>query len=445
MDPLSKHAVMKNAARLLGLAFILGHGTSSAADDPASNRADRMHWWREARFGMFIHWGPVSLKGTEISWSRANSNPKCPNKGNIPVDEYDNLFRKFDPVKFDADEWARIAENTGMKYVVLTAKHCDGFLLWHSKVSNYNISATPFKRDICAELADAVRGRDLKLGWYFSPMDWRDPDCRTERNGEFVKRNQGELRELLTNYGRVDVLWFDSDGRPADWHPETTYPLVRGLQPQIIINNRLEMSSGEDWKSQGKLRPNEDYYTPEQRIGAYDDQRPWETCMTLGTQWSWKPNDKIKSTAEVIGILSRTAGGDGNLLLNVGPMADGTIEPRQVEVLKGVGEWLRANGESIYGTRGGPYKPGAFGSSTRKDDVVYLHVLKWTGDTLTLPALPKKVLKASLLSGGAAKFEQTANYLRIIVAEKDRVAGDTVVKLQLEGSAMELVPVDIRE
>ena len=355
---------------------------SGAESKPAHDA--RMSWWREARFGMFIHYGPVTLTGREISWSRANSNTNCPNKGPTPVEVYDNLYKEFNPTNFNAADWAGVAKTAGMKYVVLTAKHGDGFLLWDSKVDGYNIAASPFKRDLCAELAQAVRKEGLHMGWYFSPMDWRDPDCRSINNDRFVAHIQDEMRELLTNYGKIDVFWFDSDGRPVDWHPATTYPLVRGLQPQIIIDNRLEMATEAEWKNQGTLRENEDFYTPEQKVGAYDDQRPWETCMTICEQWAWKPNDKLKSPAEVVGILCRTVGGDGNLLLNVGPMPDGRIEPRQVEVLKRVGAWVDVNGESIYGTRGGPWKPTQQIASTRKGDAVYVHVLKAPRDTIQL-------------------------------------------------------------
>ena len=166
---------------------------------------------------MFIHWGPVSLKETEISWSRANSNRKCPNAGPVPVEVYDNLYKKFDPAKFDAKEWVATAKAAGMKYMVLTVKHCDGFLLWDSKVSDYNIMHTPFKRDVAAELAKAAHEAGMRIGWYYSPMDWRDPDCRSEHNDRFVKHMREEIRELLTNYGRIDLLWFDTDGWPSPW------------------------------------------------------------------------------------------------------------------------------------------------------------------------------------------------------------------------------------
>ena len=412
-------------------------GFAGAQVETLAQREARMAWWREARFGLFIHYGPVALTGKEISWSRANSNPKCPNKGPTPVEEYDNLYKQFNPVKFDAAEWAAITKAAGMKYVVLTVKHCDGFLLWDSKVDAYNIMATPFKRDLSAELASSLRKEGLRVGWYFSPMDWRDPDFRTERNAAFVKRMQGELRELLSNYGTIDLLWFDTDGHSAEYDAPATYKLVKSLQPSIIIDNRLEMGTMAAYRKQ-EIIPPTDYYTPEQRIGGYDDQRPWETCMTLGTQWSWKPGDKIKSVGEVISILTRCVGGDGNLLLDVGPMPDGRIEPRQVDVLKSVGAWLEKYGESIYGTRGGPYKPGPWGSSTRKGNTVYLHITKWSGASVLLPPLGKKIVRHSLLTGGSADVRQTGDGLMVRIAEKDRSPTNTLIKLELDGPAMEI-------
>ena len=402
--------------------------------------SERLQWWRDARFGMFVHWGPVSLKGTEISWSRANSNTNCPNNGEIPVEVYDNLYKEFNPANFNAREWVQVAKSAGMKYVVLTAKHCDGFCLWHTKVIDHHIGNSPFRRDVCGELAAAAHRDGLRIGWYYSPMDWYDPDCRTARNAAYVHRMQAQLRELLTGHGRIDVLWFDWDGGTIPWDQENTYRLVRTLQPRIIVNNRLDCGRG-GLSADRDIAPQADYYTPEQVIGAYDDQRPWETCMTLGRQWAWKPNDTIKSVSEVVAILAKCVGGNGNLLLNVGPMPDGRIEPRQVEVLKGVGEWMKRNGESIYGTCGGPFKPGDFGSSTRRGDTIYLHVLKWSGDTLALPALPKKVVGSALLTGGEVKVEQTATALRVTVAPQARQESDTVVRLRIDGSAMEIAPI----
>jgi alpha-L-fucosidase len=213
------------------------------------------------------------------------------------------------------------------------------------------------------------------------------------------------------------------------------------MQPDIVINNRLDLGIG---NSNTELRsPNADYYTPEQRIGRYDDQRPWETCMTLGTQWSWKPNDTIKSTKEVIHILARVVGGDGNLLLNVGPMPDGRMELRQVEVLRQVGSWLEENGESIYGTRGGPFKPTSALVSTHKGNIIYVHVLKWGDETITLPPLPKRIVKSQLLAGGTASVAQTDSGITLTVPQPDLQNIDKIVMLTLDGPADEIPPVDM--
>ncbi|MBN1844280.1 MAG: alpha-L-fucosidase [Sedimentisphaerales bacterium] len=415
--------------------------TVSMPAETKAQREVRMAWWREARFGMFLHWGPVSLTGLEISWSRANSNPKCPNKGPTPIEVYDRLYRRFNPIHFDAHEWVDTARAAGMKYMVLTAKHCDGFLLWHSQADGYNIANTPFPRDICRELAKAAHDEGMRLGWYFSPMDWRDPDFRTERNAAFVGRMQKEVAELLGNYGRIDLLWFDWDGREPLYDQPNTYAMVRSMQPGIIVNNRLDLGMG---NNDNEIRStNADYYTPEQRIGQYDDQRPWETCMTLGTQWSWKPNDTIKSARDVVHILTRTVGGDGNLLLNVGPMPDGRMEPRQVEVLRQVGSWLERNGESIYGTRGGPFKPTSSLVSTRKGNTVYVHVLQWGDEKITLPPLPKKVIKSQWLGGGTASIVQADSGITLTVPRPDSENIDTIVKLTLDGPADEIPPRDV--
>lgn len=407
---------------------------TAPADTPRIT-PERLRWWTDARFGMFIHYGPVTLTGQELSWSRANSNPQCPNKGPIPVEVYDNLYKKFNPADFKARDWTSIAKTAGMKYIVLTTKHCDGFLLWDSKVDGYNIMATPFSRDLAGELAVAARQDGLRLGWYFSPMDWRDPDFRTERNAAYLTRMQGELREVLSRYGKIDLLWFDYDGGKAVYDQAQTYALVKKLQPEIIINNRLDLSTQEN---EAMLNSNADYYTPEQRVGAYDDQRPWETCMTLGTQWAWKPKDTIKSASEVIGILARVTGGDGNLLLDVGPMPDGRIEPRQVDILEQVGSWMKLNGESIYGTRGGPWKPTTGVAATRKGRTVYVHILKWPDTVLKLPDISAKVVGAKLLNGGVLQAQQTQSGIEISVDPSQRDGSDTVVVLTLDRDVMQI-------
>ena len=449
---------MKTNRRLLGWTLLCVACLSTTLPSPAAESPrpqgrnasgprpypERLRWWGEGRFGIFVHWGPVSLKGTEISWSRANTNPKCPNHGEIPASVYDGLYRDFNPTNFDAGQWANLAQAAGAKYLVLTAKHCDGFLLWHSRVSDHNIAATPFRRDVCSELADAARARGLKLGWYFSPMDWRDPDFRTERNAAFLGRMQGELRELLGNYGKIDLLWFDWDGREPLYDQARTYEIVKSLQPWTVINNRLDLAATNTDRQ--ILSPFAEYYTPEQNVGAYDDQRPWESCLTTSRrgQWAWGGTaDGVKSLDACLEMLIRCAGGDGNVLLNVGPTPTGEIAPEQAGLLRRIGAWLKENGESIYGTRGGPFKPGDYGVSTRKDRTIYLHVLEWLGNSVTLPPLAARVVRARVLNGGEVAVRQTENALEMAVPPEHRKPLDTILALDLDRDALDLPAVDV--
>ncbi|MCU0961864.1 MAG: alpha-L-fucosidase [Pirellulaceae bacterium] len=400
---------------------------------------EHLQWWAEARFGIFVHWGPVSLKGTEISWSRANTNPECPNRGPIPAEEYDNLYKSFNPVRFDADEWIGIARAAGAKYLVLTAKHCDGFLLWHSQTSDYHIGQTPFQRDVCAELVQAARRQQFRIGWYFSPMDWRDPDFRTERNADFLNRMRGQLREVLANYGPIDLLWFDWDGGKPVYDQPQTYAIVNSLQPQIVVNNRLDLGPGNSDRQ--ILSPHANYYTPEQTVGAYDDQQPWESCMTTSRrgQWAWGGNeDGVKPLETCLDMLVRCAGGDGNLLLNVGPTPEGEIAPEQAGLLRDMGKWLADYGTSIYGTRGGPFKPGDYGVSTRKNKTIFVHVRDWSDETVHLPAIPAQVLDSRVLTGGQAVVKQTDAGISIQVPTQDRQTLDTIIALELDRSALDL-------
>ncbi|MCX6224881.1 MAG: alpha-L-fucosidase [Bacteroidia bacterium] len=433
---------MKNS--LSSVTLVLGFLMLTITGAAQKANPGSLQSWRESRFGMFIHWGPVSITEKEISWSRANTNPKCPNNGETPADVYDNLYKRFNPVNFNAGEWVATAKASGMKYMILTARHCDGFLLWDSKVDDYNIMHTPFRRDACAELAKAAHEAGMKIGWYFSPMEWRDPDCRNEKNGEFVKRMQAELRELLTNYGKIDILWFDTDGKEAPWDQETTYKLVRQLQPDIVINERLDLGDQGGW-NEGVIGPNADFHTPEQTVGKFD-QRPWESCMTVSkkSQWSWGGHsDGVKPAGQCLDMLIRCAGGDGNMLLNVGPMPDGAIAPEQVAVIREMGEWLARNGTSIYGTRGGPWKPGRSGVSTCRGNTVYLHVLGRSGNTLELPAIPAKIIRSTLLAGGKVKVVQTDKNISIALPPAGPEVKDLIVVLELDRPAGSIEPVNM--
>jgi alpha-L-fucosidase len=270
-------------------------------------------------------------------------------------------------------------------------------------------------------------------------MDWRDPDFRTDRNALFLGRMQSEIRELLTQCGRIDLLWFDWDAHEPLYDQGRTYQIVKELQPAIVINNRLDLGPGNS--NTQLLSPSADYYTPEQSVGAYDDQRPWESCMTVSRsgQWSWGgAKDGVKPFAACLEMLIRCAGGDGNLLLNVGPRPDGKIAPEQAERLKELGNWLTKYGQSIYGTRGGPFKPGGYGASTRKDKTIFLHLWRWSKGSLTLPAIPAKVLHSRVLTGGRAEVHQTEAGLEVSLPQGDRQPLDTIIALELDRSALGL-------
>ncbi len=347
--------------------------------------------------------------------------------GEIPVEVYDNLYKQFNPVEFNADEWVRIAKDAGMRYLVFTSKHHDGFSMFDSRLTDYKITNSPFKRDVVKELADACHKAGLKLGYYYSPVDWHHPDYRTANHQQYIEYLHGQLREICSNYGRIDIIWFDGLGGTAkDWDAENLFKMIRQLQPHVIINNRAGLPADHD--------------TPEQQIGKFQNDRPWETCMTICQQWAWKPNDRMKSLKECIQTLVRVTGGDGNFLFNVGPMPDGRIEPRQVDRLKEMGDWLRQYGESIYGTRGGPIKTTAQLASTYKGNTIYVHILAWPSDTITLPALPKHVVNSSLLTGGTATVRQTKEGVEIQVPAQNRQEIDTIVKLELDGPAGEIPP-----
>ncbi len=400
--------------------------SKKSADFLKADKQDIQHW-REMKFGLFIHWGPVSLKGTEIGWSRGGERRGRTGRGSIPVEIYDNLYKQFNPVKFDADEWVQIAKDAGMKYLVFTSKHHDGFSMFDSQLTDYKITNSPFKRDVVKELADACHKAGLKLGYYYSPPDWYHPDYRTENHPRYIRFLHGQLREICTNYGKIDIIWFDGlGGKAEDWDSENLFRMIRRLQPHVIINNRAGLPADHD--------------TPEQRVGKFQNDRPWETCMTICRQWAWKPNDQMKSLKQCIDTLVRVVGGDGNLLFNVGPMPDGLIEPRQVTRLKEMGSWLKKYGQSIYATRGGPFKPGNWGASTYKGNTIYIHVLNWHEDTLTLPPIPKKIIASSVMTGGAASIRQTEQAIEISVPKTYRKELDTIIVLQLDSPASEISP-----
>ncbi len=374
--------------------------SGNQSSPPDAVGAARIQWWQDAKFGLFIHWGPVSVAGTEIGWSRAAERRgyRFGTGTEVPVERYDNLYQEFNPVAYDPAEWAAIARAAGMKYVVLTTRHHDGFSLWDTRAGDYKITSplSPYGKDIVGPLADATRTAGLRFGAYYSQPDWRHPDAFTDRHAVYQAYLAQQLRELMTDYGRIDVVWFDGlDLSADDYGAPALHKMIRELQPRILINNR------------NGLR--EDFDTPEQRVGNMEVERPWETCMTICRQWSWKPDDKMKSLDECLRILVTTVTGGGNLLLNVGPMPDGRIEPRQVERLREIGAWLEQNGDAVYDTRGGPWANGSWGGSTYRDRKIYIHLLQPPlNGRVRLAAITHKIASVRLLRGTSpVAFTQT--------------------------------------
>jgi alpha-L-fucosidase len=312
-----------------------------------------------------------------------------------------------------------------MKYMIFLVKHHAGFCLYDSKLTNHKITSpdSAWRVDVMKAVADACHEADLKLIVYYSQPDWHHPDYRTKNHHRYINYFHGQVRELLTNYGRIDGFWFDLGGKPEDWDTHKLFKMMRTRQPWLIINNRCGLPG--------------DFDTPEQRLGSFQLERPWETCMTLGTQWAWKPKDKIKSLKKCIDVLVTCAGRNGNLALNTGPMPDGRIEPRQAKRFREIGAWLKQYGQSIYGTRGGPYW-GIGCVSTRKDETVYLHVLDWRDDRVLLPKLPAKILSHKVLTGGTAAIRQTEEGMVITVPPEHRRELDTIIALHLDTPAAEL-------
>ena len=399
-------------------------------NDPLNAAPEDIQAWRDMKFGLFVHWGPMSLMGTEIGWSRGGQRRGREGRGEIPVEVYDNLYRSFYPQRFDAKEWVAVAKAAGMRYLVFTTKHHDGFCMFDSAMTDYKITNGPFKRDVVKELADACHEGGLKLGFYYSQPDWYHPDYRTENHSRYIEYLHAQLRELCTNYGKVDIIFFDGlGGKAQDWDSQRLIPMVRRLQRHVIINNRTGLPA--------------DYDTPEQRIGKFTKDRPWESCITICRQWAWKPGDKMKSLKQCIETLVRVAGGDGNFLLNVGPMPTGQIEPRQVARLNEMGRWLSKYGQSIYGTRGGPFIGNAWCASTNKGNRIYVHIFAFQGQSFRLPAIKTRIIAGSLLTGGQVQVRQNKDGIVIIVPQKYQRPIDTIVVLDVDGPAGDIAPVEL--
>lgn len=436
--------------QIVFLVVCLSTGSEFAARADDAGATARMQWWRDAKFGMFIHWGLYAIpgRGEWVQWNEQ-----------IPVNEYAKLAEQFDPTNFTPDSWADVAKAAGAKYVVLTSRHHDGFALFDDGTNQFTSVKSAAKRDFVAEYVKAIRRAGLRVGLYYSPLDWRFPgfffpDLQRQNAEAMRAQYHRQISELLSNYGKIDVLWFDGGeadwlsfsgqwGPGAEWRKRPTgqhyhggfswqhdqvYAMLRRLQPDILINGRADMP--------------EDFHSREGwgALGDFDNLHPWELCVPIAGAWGYQPNKLPKPLKDYIQLLANVAGRDGNLLMNVGPDRNGKIDPPQTERLRDIGEWLKKYGESIYATRGGPFLPGNWGASTHHDKTVYVHILKWPADKLGLPEIPARIIRATALTGGDASFIQSESGIEISVPDSARDDMDTIVALELDRSADTIQP-----
>jgi len=339
----------------------------------AATRAQRMAWWHEAKFGMFIHWGLYSLVG-QMEWALEVEG--------IPILQYEYLAKHFQPKPNAAREWARLARRAGQKYMVMTTKHHEGFCLFDSRLTDYCAPRQGPGRDLVREFVDAARAEGLRVGFYYSLMDWHHPDgarCKTDEAARqrFVAYTHGLVRELMTNYGKIDVLWYDVDWplTAEQWESERMNQMVFELQPEIIVNDRNGLEG--------------DFSTPEQEISAAQKGRAWEACMTMNDSWGFNRGDNNWKTAKtIVSNLANCARGGGNYLLNIGPKPDGSVPAESVEILETVGRWLDTNGKSIYGTERGNFSWNVNANYTRRGNLLYIHQQYWPGETPAAEWLP---------------------------------------------------------
>ena len=448
---------------VLLLLSALGIHSQLLSQETKDQREARMHWWREARFGLFIHWGLYAIPAGE--WNGETGHAEWIRQtAEIPLREYERFVGQFNPAKFDAAAWVSVAKAAGMKYIVITSKHHDGFCLFDSKFTDFDVMSTPFKRDILKELAAACHEAGIKMCWYHSIMDWHHPDYLPRRPWEkdrptadaqfdrFVGYLKHQLKELVANYGDIGVLWFD-----GEWEDTWTtaagndlYAYVRSLDPRIIVNNRVSKGRAgmEGFTMGGGFAG--DFGTPEQQIPATGlPGVDWESCITMNDHWGYNRNDhNWKSTKVLLQNLADIASKGGNFLLNVGPTAEGLFPPESVERLRDIGAWMNVNGESIYGTQASPFGKLKWGRCTQKaipgGSRLYLHVFDWPSDgKLVLPGISNQGKRAWVVSDAGKNslaIGRNEDALVIDVPAQAPDADNSVVALEISGKPAVVQP-----
>jgi len=438
--------------KYLLILIIIVSNLTTAQYKPSKENLEARKWFEDAKFGLFIHWGVYSVLG-DGEWVMNNQN--------ISIKEYENLPKFFNPTKYDPEKWVLMAKEAGMKYITITSRHHDGFSMFNSKASSYNIvEKTPYGKDVLKMLAEACRKHDIKLFFYYSQLDWyRDDYFPRGRTGngitgrgegkweDYINFMKAQLTELLTNYGEIGGIWFDGQWDQHDWDGkrfgkinvdfklDEVYKLIHDLQPQALIgsNHHLAPNPGEDFQMFEKDLPGKgtkDFATSKDDIGNL----PLEVCETINGSWGFNLKDrKHKSEKELIQYLINAAGYGSNLLLNVGPMPNGEIQDEHISSLKKIGLWVKENGETIYGTRKGPSEPNDQFITTKKQNKIYIHVLDSSIESLEIKTFDEKIKSLIYFnSKNKVKYVNKHNKLRIDLEKSEMNDIDTILELTIK-------------
>lgn len=410
---------------------------------PSPENLKNREWFQDNKYGLFVHWGVYSVMagGGDMGIAEWIMNQK-----QIPIVAYENLSNFFNPIEFDAEEWVEMVKKAGMRYITITSKHHDGFAMYGSKVSDYNIvDRTPFKRDVLKELKEACDKHGIKLFFYYSQLDWHHPDYypRGRTGGDYTGRpDSGEWRkyidfmkaqltELLTNYGEIGGIWFDGqwDKLEENWYLDEIYSHIHDLQPGALIgsNHHLEPFPGEDFQMFERDLPGENTMGFN-KTGAISDL-PLEMCETMNGSWGYNIKDRrFKSSAQLLETMIRAAGYGANFLLNTGPLPNGKIQSENVDTLMVMANWLEKYGETIYGTRKGPIEPRPWGVTTQKDNKVYLHLLAWKDESILIPPMGKKVKTVKYFQdGNRVKFRESPEGITLTIPMERRKPLETIL------------------
>ena len=438
--------------KILFSIILIGPYSKAQKYVPSSENLESREWFQNARFGLFVHWGVYSILG-DGEWVMNNQN--------ISISEYEKLPTFFNPIDYDPVEWVSMVKEAGMKYITITSRHHDGFSMFDTKMSDYNIvQSTPYGKDIIKLLAEECRKQGIKLFFYYSLLDWnRDDYFPRGRTGKgiagrgkgkwesYIKFMKGQIRELLTQYGEIGGIWFDGhwdqkewDGTKfgdskVDWHYDEIYGMIHELQPQALIgnNHHIGVINGEDFQMFEKDLPGKNttgFGTPEDQIGSL----PLEVCETINGSWGFNLQDrKHKSNKELIHYLIRAAGYGSNLLLNVGPMPNGKIQSEHKTALKAIGKWLGKNGNTIYETRKGPFMPNENFVSTQKGNIIYLHVLNPELKILQMNKLPSQIKSVKIFNSKESLNFRNDRYGFIVDIGNNQLDPiDTIIEIQIK-------------